>query len=261
MSSLTVAAPAPARARGQRPFWRLARTEALLFARSAMSVAWAALIPVLAIIVLGAVPGTRHHSASYGGLSPLEVYLPILMCWVFVMSATNLLPPVLAGYRDRGILRRLATTPVPPARLLGAQALIYLGLGVVIDAIMLVLAICFGVPVPRQFAGLVLALLLVAAATISIGLLITALAPSEKVANTLGMVAFFPLIFFAGLWIPRQKMPGVLRTISDYTPLGAGVRAVQSSLEGRWPATAALLVLVTYSAVCGLVAARRFRWQ
>lgn len=243
------------------PFWQLARIEAILFARSAGSVIWTAFMPVAAIIVLGAVPGTRHASHSFDGLSPLEVYLPILMMYVFLMAAVNLLPAVLAGYREKGILRRLATTPVLPSRLLGAQSLIYLAVGVVIDVVMLVIAIAFGVPVPHQFAGFVISLLLVAAATLGIGMLVTALAGSERIANAAGLAIFFPLLFFAGLWVPRTKMNTVLRTISDYSPLGAGVRAVQASIGGHWPATAALLVLAGYAVGCGVMAARLFRWQ
>lgn len=259
MTSATLtAAAAPAR---RHPFWRLARVEALLFARSAGSILWTALLPLAAVVILGCVPATRHPSGSFGGQSWLQVYLPILMMYVFVMSAVNFLPEVLAGYREKGILRRLATTPVPPARLLGAQALIYLSLGVVIDVVMLVLGIGFGVPAPHQPVGFALSLLLVAAATLGIGLLITALAPSGRAANAAGMLAFFPLIFFAGLWIPRPKMNHVLRTISDYSPLGAGVRAVQGSLDGHWPAASALLVLVVWAVGCGAIAARRFRWQ
>src|SRR6185437_10914287 len=116
----TATATTPSTSLRRHPFWRLARIEALLFFRSAGSVVWTALLPVVAIIVLGAVPGTRRASRSFDGLSPLEVYLPILMMYVFLMAAVNLLPAVLASYREKGILRRLFTTPVPPIRLLGA---------------------------------------------------------------------------------------------------------------------------------------------
>jgi ABC-2 type transport system permease protein len=243
------------------PFALLLRTEAVLFLRSAGAVIWSALIPVAAMIVLGAVPATRHPSRAFGGLSPLEVYLPILMMYVFLMSAVNLLPAVLAGYREKGILRRLSTTPVPPARLLGAQAVIYLALGILIDLLLLIVAVSFGARVTGQIGGLVVSLLLVAVASLGIGMLVAALARGERMANAVSLVIFFPLLFFAGMWVPRPKMNTVLRTISDYSPLGAGVRAVQDSIGGHWPATAALLVLVGYALVCGTAAARLFRWQ
>ncbi|MFC1411511.1 ABC transporter permease [Streptacidiphilus sp. N1-12] len=254
-------APSPARAAARSPFWLLTRIEGLLFLRSAGAVLWTALVPVAAVVVLGVVPATRHPSRSFGGLSPLQVYVPIVMMYVFLMAAVNLLPAVLTGYREKGVLRRLSTTPVPPSRLLAAQGLIYLGLGVVIDVVILLIATVSGAPAPRQFAGFVVSLLLVAAATLGIGMLITAVAPNERIANGLGLIVFFPLMFFAGLWIPRPTMNPVLRTISDYSPLGAGVRAVQASIAGQWPPTAALLVLAGYAVLCGAAAARLFRWE
>jgi ABC-2 type transport system permease protein len=256
------ASPSPtAPAVRRSPFWLLARTEALLFLRSAGSVLWAALVPVAAVVVLGVVPATRNPSRSFGGLSPLQVYVPIVMMYVFLMAAVNLLPAVLTGYREKGVLRRLSTTPVPPARLLGAQGLIYLGLGVVIDVLILLISTVCGAPAPHQLGGFVVSLLLVAAATLGIGMLITAVAATERIANALGLATFFPLMFFAGLWIPRSTMNPVLRTISDYSPLGAGVRAVQASIAGNWPPAASLLVLAGYAIVCGAAAARLFRWE
>ncbi|MBC3841069.1 hypothetical protein GXW82_14565 [Streptacidiphilus sp. 4-A2] len=86
--------------RRRSAFWLLAGTEGRLFLRSAGSVLWTALLPVVAVVVLGVVPATRHASRSFGGLSPLEVYVPILMMYVFLMAAVNMLPAALTGYRS-----------------------------------------------------------------------------------------------------------------------------------------------------------------
>lgn len=263
-TNTTTTAPAAAgrpAARRRHPFACLLRTELRLFARSLPNVLWSALLPVVAVIVLGIVPGTRHPSKHFDGQSALEVYLPILMVYVFVMASVNLLPAVLSGYRQKGVLRRLSTTPVPPWRLLAAQGVIFSGVGIVVDAVILAIGTGCGARAPHQFAGFVLSLLLIAAATLGIGLLVTAVAPTERVANGLGMLLFFPMMFFAGLWVPRSTMNRPLRTISDWSPLGAGVRAVSATVDGHWPSAAPLLVLVGYAAICSLAAARLFRWE
>jgi ABC-2 type transport system permease protein len=250
------------RARKAASFGPLLRTEGRLFLRSAGSVLWSALIPLAALIALGAIPATRQPSKALHGISYLDAYLPILMMFALCMAAVNLLPPNLAMYREQGVLRRMSTTPVRPSRLLAAQVAIYLGLAVVVSAVMLIVTVAgYGVRLPHQIPGFVLSLLLVAAAVTSIGCLIAALAPNAKAANALSLVTFFPLMFFAGLWIPRASMAPVLRHISDWTPLGAGVRGVQAAIAGHFPPVQALLALVAYTVIVGAIAVRTFRWE
>ena len=57
-------------------------------------------------------------------------------------------------------------------------------------------------------------------------------------AGAIGTLLFFPLMFFAGLWVPQATMPATLRDISDYTPLGAAVQALQDAAGGHWPGRA-----------------------
>ena len=67
-------------------------------------------------------------------------------------------------------------------------------------------------------------------------------------------------MFLAGLWVPQAEMPHALRTISEWSPLGAGVHAVQQAIAGHWAATN-LLALVAYTVVCAAAASRLFRWE
>jgi ABC-2 type transport system permease protein len=242
-------------------FRKLARSEASLFLRTPVAVTWTALLPVVALIALGSVPAIREDSASLHGISYLDAYLPILMAFSLCMSAVNLLPPTLALYREKGILRRLSTTPVPPSWLLGAQAFIFAGVGLVVSVLLLAVGIAFGVPVPDQLPGFVLSLILIALSTLGIGVLVAALASTGKAANAVAMALFFPLMFFAGLWVPRAQMPGLLRTISDYSPLGAGVHSLQDSIAGHWPTGQSLLVMLAWAVVTGALANRFFRWE
>jgi ABC-2 type transport system permease protein len=246
----------------RRGFVPLLHSEALLLVRSAGSVVWTAVIPIVALVVIGNIAAVRRPAKELHGISYLTAYLPILMIFSLCMATVNLLPPTLAAYREKGILRRLSTTPVPPSRLLAAQATLYLGLAVVVSVAMLVIATAaYGVRMPHQPVGYVVALLLTGAATTGIGLVIASVAATGKAANALSTAAFFPLMFLAGLWVPQAEMPHLLRTISQWSPLGAGVHAVQQSIAGHWPATSSLLALVAYVVVCGVAAGRLFRWE
>ncbi|AGZ44522.1 ABC transporter permease [Actinoplanes friuliensis] len=245
-----------------RVFAKFTASELRLFLREPMQVFWVLLFPSILVIILGCVPAFREPNPDIGGARVIDLYVAIAIILTLATLGLQSAPLVLATYRERGILRRLATTPARPTTLLGAQLVMSL-LGAIASAvIVLVLArVIFDVPLPRQGFGFAVAFLLTAGATFTIGLFIAALASSGKAANTIGTLVLFPAMFFAGLWLPREVFPGLLKTIADFTPLGAGERAVQEAMSGQWPSWVSLTVLVAYMLVFGVAAARTFRWE
>ena len=243
-------------------FVKLTRSELRLYLREPMLVFWGLIFPSVLVVILGCIPAFREPNPDIGGRRVIDLYVAIAIILTVAMLAFQVAPSVLATYRERGILRRLATTPAQPAALLGAQLVTSMLTAIASIALVLIVGrVGFDVPLPRQLTGFVLAFLLTAAAAFAIGLLVAALAPSGKAANAIGSVLFFPTMFFAGLWTPREAFPEVLRRISDVTPLGAGERAVAEAMSGSWPSWASLTVLVAYVVVFGFAAARFFRWE
>lgn len=80
-------------------------------------------------------------------------------------------------------------------------------------------------------------------------------------ANAIGALAWYGLMFFAGLLLPRQELPAVIRHIGDWTPLGAAVDAIQRAMLAGFPSVSSLLVLGGYTVVFGSAAVRYFRWE
>lgn len=243
------------------PLRSLARIEALLFLRERAGPIWAIAFPPVLLVILGSVGG-RKPDQGLGGLTLAATYVPIVIAFSLAMLALNVMPPVLGSYREKGVLRRMSTTPVPPTRLLGAQLAVYLTVAAVTTVIALAIGrLVFDVALPGQAAGFVLALVLAAAALFGVGLTISALVPTGRAANAAGALTFFPMMFFAGLWVPRAAMPDALRHISDYTPLGAAVQALQDSSAGHWPHALHLGVLAVYAVGFSVLAGRIFRWE
>ncbi len=67
-------------------------------------------------------------------------------------------------------------------------------------------------------------------------LLIGAVVPTASSGQAIGMLLYFPLLFFAGVYIPLEVMPDGVRTVSGYTPSGATVQALSASWAGEVPA-------------------------
>jgi ABC-2 type transport system permease protein len=251
--------PTPARP-PRSAFRKLASTEAKLLLREPITLFWSAAFPVILMIVMGLASATPQ--ADLGGLRLIDTYQPILIAFAVAAFAVQGMPSALATYRERKILRRLATTPIGPARVLAAQLAVNLALILTATGgIITVGRLAFHVALPGNGLAFLLALMLTAAAMLALGLLVGALAPSGRAAGAIGAVLFFPMMFFAGLWIPRATMPYVLQQISDFTPLGAAVQALQDSTIGHWPGASALAMLATYAITSAAAAARFFRWQ
>jgi ABC-2 type transport system permease protein len=125
---------------------------------------------------------------------------------------------------------------VPPSWLLAAQVVVQLCIALAgLLIVNVVGVVAFGAPVPASPAGLALSCLLAIGGLFALGLLIAALAPTANSVNAIGRLTLIPLLFFAGLWLPRAIMPAVLLDISNYTPLGAAVEAIQDSIRTGFP--------------------------
>ncbi|MFI6299346.1 ABC transporter permease [Nonomuraea sp. NPDC050790] len=219
---------------------KLAAVEVKLLVREPGSM-FTILIPLFIMVIFGGV-----------GDSAL---LPMALTISVGLVSLYLLPTTLATYRERGILRRLSTTPVRPGSLLGVQLGLQFVLAVVAAGVLLAVAGAL----PMVSAVLVFAL--GTAAMFAIGLLIAALAPNGRTANGVGVLLYFPMAYLAGLIQPVSQMPALLAEIGQYTPMGAFRQALQDAWSGAAPAPLPLVVMAASALVVSIVAAKLFRWE
>lgn len=242
---------------------KLTNVEWKQFRREPMSMGFGLAFPTILLIGLGlAIPSFREANPDLGGLRVIDVYVPIVMGMSIATLGLSVLPAYLAEYRHTGVLRRLAVTPAKPRDLLIAQLVVQLCVAIVAGAASVLAGmLIFDVRAPENPVALALAFVLAAAATFAVGLLIAAVAPSVNAASGIGMTVYFPMLFAGGVWTPGDAMPDVLRTISDFTPIGAGVSAMSDAWNGDWPQPLHLIVLVAYVLGASLAAAKIFRWE
>ncbi|QSB14391.1 ABC transporter permease [Natronosporangium hydrolyticum] len=262
---MTLDMPYRPQLRGRSALAALAKTssvETKLFLRDPGSY-FVFFFPAGLLLTLGWVmPGFLEPAQEAGGLRPIDVYAPVAVVAGIATAALLSVPTVLTAYRERGVLRRLATTPARPSMVLAAQLLVNLGAAAVAVALAIVAAaVVFRVDPPAQPAGFAVAVLLGTVAAFGIGLLIASFLPTARLANAVAPLVFFPLMFFAGLWLPGPMMPEPLRRIAEFTPLGAMAETFHDSWGGAWPSLIHLVSLLGYSVVTGLLAIRLFRWE
>lgn len=242
---------------------KMTAVEAKLFLRDPAAPVTVVGIPLALLLVFGLMPGSSKPSAAFGGHAPLPTLIaPMAVAILIAMLAVMMFPAAVATYREKGMLKRLSASPVPPGRLLAAQLLVNLAAAAV--AILLVLGvgrIALGMALPENLGGFLLVMVLGALALFSVGTLIAALAPTNRAASGIGAAAFFPMLALGGVWVPKEQLPPVLQHVADVLPLGATINGLREAAAGNSPELLQLGSLVAIAVVCSAIAARTFRWE
>jgi ABC-2 type transport system permease protein len=232
-------------------FWKLTVTELKLFVREPLAVFFILAFPLILLWLNGSQFGNE-----------VDRLVPGYVALVLATVGLTQLPGVLATYRERGILRRLATTPVPPATVLGAQLVVYLVAGAVGVALLLVAAtVLYDLALPRAAAAAAVVYVAGALAMCALGFIVAALAPNARTANAIGFVVYFPMIFLCGAVIPRDALAASMRRIGEVLPLGPVVTGLDDAWSGAGLDLTALVALAVMIAVASVVGARVFRWE
>jgi ABC-2 type transport system permease protein len=238
------------------------KTETRLLGREPGALFWILGFPTLLLVILGSIPAFHDHEADLGGLRTIDIYVPVAVLLGLIVGGIQAMPQTLTGYRERGILRRVSTTPVRPSALLTAQMLVYGAAALGSALLALVIGrVAFDVRLPEQPVGYLLALLLTVLAALALGAVISALSRTTKIAGAIGSAVFFPAMFCAGVWMPVQTMPDTLADVIAFTPFGAASEALNQAAGGDWPGWGHLGVVAAWTVLLTAGAVRWFRWE
>jgi ABC-2 type transport system permease protein len=156
--------------RSYQSFRELVKIEWRLNLREPLGIIFGVGLPILLLIIFGNI--TKFKEIVQGTtLSLFDLYIPILMILVLIMIGLIGLPVPLARYREIGWLRRISTTPISPVRLLLAQLIINLIIGVFAIVILLIGGLfIFGVKTSLQIPGFIVSIALATISMFSLGL-------------------------------------------------------------------------------------------
>ncbi|MFE0023102.1 ABC transporter permease [Amycolatopsis sp. NPDC059021] len=242
---------------------KMTAVEAKLFLRDPGAPITVLGIPVALLLVFGLMPDTRKPDPKFGGHAPLSTLIaPMSVTILLAMLALTLFPAAIATYREKGVLKRLSASPVPPARLLTAQLLVNLAAAVIVVLIITgVGRLALGMDLPANPAGFALSLVLGTVALFSVGLVVAALAPTGRAASGIGAAAFFPMLALGGVWVPKEQLPSFLQSAADVLPLGATLNSLRETWAGNAPGVTQLVAMAVFAVAGIALAARFFRWE
>lgn len=219
----------------------------------------------LQVVALGLLAGGLGFGIGDRSVDFFDFVLPG-MAVLTVLSLQDITVAVAASYKARGILRRLAVAPVSPARLIGAQVLSYLALGLVAAALALAIGTAMGarVVIGPNLLWLIPLQVIVVLTALSIAFAIAGLAPNPQTANLVGGSIALPLFVLTGAFLPVAAMPAPLPDIVPFAvPYAALIEAIRGiALTGAGIAAFGpqVAVGIAWLVATFLVAARAYRF-
>ena len=248
-----------------RTLYKLTWVEIKLFIREPMTVVFTLALPIIFLFVMGGVFGNTPEPSIYRGVGAMNYYMPSYYGLVMMAIGTVALPLHLAGYRERGILRRFRASSFSIWAVLGSQLLVSVIIAVLGSLLVTVLGFATYRPdTPENIPQLIAAFLLGVACFTAFGFFLGAVLPSTRAAQGIGLILFFVMMILGGAGPPPEVMTGVMSVTGDLTPL----RYVILTLQNAWlpgPGfdwhTSASLITAGITVVSALLAARFFRWE
>lgn len=246
-----------------KTFGTLLKNELKLNIRDMNMVIFAIIMPLVILVILGCIYGGKPASdgASY---TFLEQSFGALCTVSICASGLMGLPLVVAGYRERKILKRFKVTPISPVLLLAVEVCIYI-IYCAVSMITLFLAarLIWNVQMNGSFPGFMGSWLLTMVSTLSIGMMVGGIAKNEKSASVIASALYFPMLVFSGTTLPLEVMPKALQNIVRVFPMTQGIELMKTTFLGL-PSGAVWLPIISagvVTVVCGIIAVKCFRWE
>jgi ABC-2 type transport system permease protein len=232
----------------QRIFWRNKESAVFLF-----------IFPIMLFLLLGS-----FYDDEIEGYPAADVLLAGMIGYGAANTGFAGMAITLVLRREYGILKRLRSTPLPPATYFAATLASTVGIfALQVLALYALGAVAYDATAPENPISLAFLVLFGAAAFTGLGLGLAALIRSAEGASAVVNVILLPMAFLSGSFGVREY-PAVLEAIADALPLKHYIElVVAASLEGEapWTNPQALAIVAAWSAAGYALALRRFTWE
>ena len=237
--------------------------EAKLFLREPVGAFFTLVFPLMMLFLFGSIYG-NEPTPMFGGQGTIDISIPAYTAMIIATSGLMSITITMAAYREKGVLRRLRTTPVSPLVVLGAQVIVVfamtsLGMLLLIVAGRLVYHIKFEGNAFSVLMGFVLGSL----SFFGLGFILAGLIPTARTAQIVGMVLLYPMLFLSGAGFPRELLPEAIKKVSTFLPLTYVVNLLRGLWVGEsWGQHATdAIVLGAILAAGVLISVKTFRWE
>ncbi len=204
---------------------------------------------------------TRTATAEYNGYAHSFAGMGIQ----FVLMSLLDMSIGLLRDREAGMFRRLRAAPLRRGTWLFAKTLSFGLISLVsLTGCFAFAMVVFGVRIEGSWAGFVACLVAVSAMSATLALTIAAIGGTPAGTRGVGIAALLMLVMVGGAWVPAFVFPKWLQSVSRVTPTRWAVDGLDAmTWRGLgWDAAVGPVgALIAFTALFGLIAWLRFRWE
>lgn len=245
-----------------KAFKAMLKTELKLSLRGMDMLIFAICLPVVMVILLGIIFGTRpaYDGAEYTFLEQsFGAISTISICAGGIMG----LPLLISDYRHKKILKRFKVTPISPALILIVHIVIYALYSFVSLLLVYITAKLFNCNLKGSLFGFLSSFILVMLSMFSIGIMVGGIAPDTKTASIIASILYFPMLIFCGATLPYEIMPAALQKAVNILPLTQGIKLLKTTSLGL-PldnVLISIIILCVLAIICYSIAIKFFKWE
>jgi len=198
-------------------------------------------------------------------LTYIDFLVPGILSLMIMSNNLNGVAATIASWRERGILRRMQSTPLTSSTFIAGQMTARILLGCVqAVGVVLVAALIFDVEVAGSWWLLLGFILLGTLTFMSIGFIVASLAKTPESASPIAGLISFPMIFVGGIFFPIRDLPALLQPLVKAIPIGYltdALRGVMNEGLGIAELMTPALVMLGWTLVSFVIASWTFRWD
>ncbi|MFD9741712.1 ABC transporter permease [Umezawaea sp. NPDC059074] len=208
----------------------------------------------------------QQQPVEDASLKPIQYLTPGILSWGISISAVFGAALTMVSWRKKQVLRRIRLAPVSAITVLTSRLTVSVGIAVVqaITFVLVALTPPFGLKLAGSWYLALPLLVLGTLAFFAIGMLVGAFCKTEEAASGAANILVLPMSFLSGTFFPIENAPGWLQAVSKALPLrhmNDGMLDVLVRGKGIEALLVPCSVLIAFTAVVGLLAAKLFRWE
>lgn len=235
----------------------------LIFRRNPAATFFTVILPLIFLVLFTSIFG---NGTLANGAQVSTVYVPGILTLAIVSATAVNVAITMTTRRERGVLKRVRGTPIPPPVFVLSQSLAGTVIAFVMTIIISVIGrVLYGVSLQFEtLPSLIISLIVGAMSFAAIGLAMTTIISSEDAAPAVTNAVFLPLYFISGVFVPNDQVPGWVETVGNLFPVSHLNQALQESFNPfadgpAWPWNH-WLVIAGWGMFGAVIALKRFRW-